>query len=40
VKVTGRVDFREIDGVPKTILLVSNAADIVPCNPDPDPYVQ
>ena len=40
VKVTGRVDFREIDGSLKTILLVSNASDVVPCNPDPDPYVQ
>jgi hypothetical protein len=40
VKVTGRVDFREMGGSLKTMLLVSKAADVVPCHPDPDPYVQ
>jgi hypothetical protein len=40
VKVTGRVDFRDFGGGLKTVLIVSKAADIAPCNPDLDPYVQ
>jgi uncharacterized membrane protein YraQ (UPF0718 family) len=41
VKVTGRVDFRErAPGSYQTILIVTKAADVVPCHPDPDPYVQ
>jgi uncharacterized protein len=43
VQVTGRIDFREDrpgSGVYKTVLYVSKASDVAPCNPDNDPYVQ
>jgi uncharacterized membrane protein YraQ (UPF0718 family) len=41
VQVTGRIDFRqERPGAFKTVLYVSKAGDVAPCNPDNDPYVQ
>jgi uncharacterized membrane protein YraQ (UPF0718 family) len=47
VQVTGHVEFREMGGKFVSVLVVSRvnaadpkASDIVPCNPDPDPYVQ
>jgi uncharacterized membrane protein YraQ (UPF0718 family) len=40
VKVTGRVEFRQTGGTFRSELHVSKAADIISCNPDPDPYVQ
>jgi uncharacterized membrane protein YraQ (UPF0718 family) len=40
VKVTGVVDFRESGGGLRAVLMVAKADDVVPCNPDPDPYVQ
>jgi hypothetical protein len=43
VRVTGRVEFREMPGRPgifQTVLVVNRAANIVPTQPDPEPYVR
>jgi hypothetical protein len=40
VEVTGRVDFRQIQGTLKTIVIVANRNHVQPCNPDLNPYVQ
>jgi hypothetical protein len=43
VRVTGRIEFREHPGRPGafgTILIVNRRNNIVPTNPDPDPYVR
>jgi uncharacterized membrane protein YraQ (UPF0718 family) len=40
IQVTGRVDFRDTGRSFETLLVVSKASDVVPCNPDLDPYVQ
>jgi hypothetical protein len=43
VRVTGRVDFRELPGRPgifQTVLIVNRLANIVSTPPDPEPYVR
>ncbi len=40
IQVTGVVEFRERGGVLQPVLVVSKKEDIVPCNPDLNPYVQ
>jgi hypothetical protein len=41
VKVTGRVEFREVrPGSFMTVLIIAKAGDIRKCDPDPNPYIQ
>jgi hypothetical protein len=40
VEVTGRVEFRKLGGTIFPILQVPSRRAIVPCDPDPNPYVQ
>ncbi|MBI3821787.1 MAG: permease [Planctomycetes bacterium] len=40
IRVIGQIDFRQMGNTHKTVLIVSQADDIVPVAPDPDPYVQ
>lgn len=40
VKVTGRVEFREVGGSTQTVLIVPRRTSIEPCPPDLNPYLQ
>ena len=40
VKVTGIIDFAQVDGQPKTLLRVLNVNKIERCPPDSNPYIQ
>lgn len=40
VEVQGRVEFQEVDGRWYTLVRVPSAAAVVPCDPDPNPYIQ